>query len=300
MSLLAVLFALAGSITTHAQSHLLKLDGVLLSVDASGFIYDLGNRVDPAQVKARGKNWLAEKSGALITIDSAGLVNRRTDVRVPRTLRAHGGTWFLGERGELSVVTASGAVVTTQEPTLREGDIAPRGGNFFVWRPRRGGAPVLYTFNSATGESYHSDAEYVRRLGIDMSSFKGNGNNWLVDGRGILHVVTRIGAVMPRRDLGTFFGLSTRGGNYFVDATGATQVVMDNGSVHMPYLPLDYSAIATAGDTFGWNTRGDFFTFVETLSDSDYARVGTPQGLSAIILVRQPTNIQPDVRELVR
>ncbi len=62
---------LLGALSASAQSYLILNNGVMLTTDKAGFVYDFGHFVVPYEVKVSGGNFLVEKK-QLITVDEQG------------------------------------------------------------------------------------------------------------------------------------------------------------------------------------------------------------------------------------
>lgn len=291
--------ALMGAASAFSQSYIQQTDGSLLTLGSDGSIYDFDVTIRNEDIREKGKTWILTKNGKLTTVNSNGMTFE-PEIAVPRRFKATGGSWLLGDRGELVVITSQGYAIANQDDGLKTGEIGIRGANWFVWR--NGRETALFTVATATGEYFTAEGEYIRRLQIDLSNIRASGNNWIVDARGMLFVVTKEGAIMPKRELGTFFGITTKGGNYFTDSAGGTRVILDNGAVYLPYLPMDFGSVTRVGPNYGWNTRGDFFTFAETISDDEMRGTVNPDGLDAVLrkLIMKPVHMQPDPRSTIR
>jgi hypothetical protein len=246
----------------------------------------------------RGKNFFVTKEG-ITTISADGLVFKKPEIQLP-SIKEVGDSWMIGSKGEFIVVASDGMVYSYVEPILNRAKVLVRGGNFLVIRTRED-VVHMFTLDTKKGSYYSAESAYFaqERIKLNINNIKGNGYNWLTDANGVLFVVTAQGSVLSKKEIGTFFTITNKGGHFFMDVRGGLQVVLDNGLVVLPYLPIDFGTMVKKGSNYAWNTRGDFFTFAETgAADGLSANFGTPASDRLLRSIVKFTIEQPDMRSI--
>ena len=220
---------------------------------------------------------------------------------LPRSIKATGGSWLIGNRSELVIVASSGAVTVVTEPLMNDVRVLNSGANWLVIRAKDRSIHMV-TIDTNNGRHYSISAQALQAgpLALNVNMLRNWGGNWLADSNGILYVVRADGGIMSKRELGIFLAMHSKGGNFFVDIRNRTQVIMDNGYVVLPYLPMTYGTLVKTGSQVAWNTQNDFFTFAETHAPPDADAYSNSAGMERLMrsLIKQPVNVQIDMRSL--
>lgn len=291
---------LLSSLAAHAQSFLLQATGRLLTIDKQGFIYDLQLTVDPESIKEQGKNWFKTKD-TLSTISATGLVTEKTGLVLPRSIKAHGGTWLIGNRSEFLVVAEDGMVYSYNEPLMRDVKVVSSGANWLVIRAKDKSFHMV-TIDTLHGRYYTTSSMAMAQgpLRLNTGMIRHSGGNWFIDSNGVLFVVRNDGGILSKRELGIFVAVTAKGGNFFIDIRNRVQVILDNGYVALPYLPMVFGSLVKTGAQVAWNTRGDFFTFAEAGAASEANAFSDNAVMDRLLrfIIKQPMNEQVDPRSL--
>lgn len=295
--------ALVTALSAEAQSFLVQESGKLLTIDKQGFIYDLEQTVVPDDIKLKGKNWFITKNNEMTVIGGDGLVTKKVGMALPKSIKASGGSWLVGDKSEFVVVNSDGMVYSYVEPLMNKVKVLAAGANWLVIRARDKSVHIL-TLDSVNGRYFAASAVMMQQgpLALNINNIRIKGNNWFTDANGILFVVRKDGGIQSKREMGIFLGATSRGGNFFIDVRGGVQVVLDNGFVALPYLPMVFGNMIKSGPNYAWNTQGDFFTFAEAAGPNEQNAATDKQALDRLLrgIIKQPMNMQIDMRSVVQ
>lgn len=281
--------ALLTTLSVKAQSYLVQESGKLLTIDKQGFVYDLQQNVVPKDIKRQGKTWFIDKEGMTV-ISANGLVNKKVGLVLPKSIKESGGSWLIGDKAELVIVKSDGIVLSYTEASLTKAKILFTGNNWFVMRAQDKSIKIV-TLDLNDGRYYVGEqANMQSRFRLNLENIRFNGNNWFTDSNGTLYVVRTDGGVMSKKEMGVFLGLNSHGGNFFIDVRGGVNVVLDNGFIILPYLPLTFGNLIKTGATIAWNTQGDSFTFAEAPMAADANFQGNEAALTRVqkFAIKQP------------
>lgn len=288
---------LVSTLSVHAQSYILQMNGTLLTQDAEGRVYDLNQFVNPNNILSRGKNWLVDRQQLVTTISNKGFVFKKTDMKGPKGIKASGDSWFISDKGEMNVVTREGLLFTYNLDQFKKSDVLLAGGN---WLTLRQGSDVSFvTIDTVKGFTYTLTPQVLAGIGLNPMNIKEKGGNYFVDSAGVLFTVDRSGLVANKKTMGTFAANKKLGSNYLVDSMGGVRVVLDNGWMLLPNLPASMGSINRTGTTHAWDAKGQFFTFAETAPDTEVTN-SNPAVFSSVLskLVQLPIE-QVDERTLL-
>ncbi len=235
------------SINAFSQSYFVLENGITLTVDKNGYVYDFSHYTPVARVTVKGGQYLMEDSNVIVTVDNQGSLFRKYEV-LPKEISGKGLNYFIGTNGALYIIDSMGFV------TLIEGDTkmlnaSKFGGNFFIVDNE------IYTVSDAGSYSM------VVVEGLNAADIISFGGNYLMTNRGILYTVSSDGKIFSKAQ--NRIGIIVKkGGNYFVDTTGMLYTVADDGSLKMPALPvsLRIQAMSRLGSNYFMDGNGKLFT----------------------------------------
>jgi len=242
-------------------------NGIILTTDNNGFIYDLGHFTYPEQVGLKGGNYFSENNGVLVTIDEKGLLYRKYEV-IPSELQGKGMNYFLGKTGELFTIDKTGAVAARTDLVYPEG-IKNFGGNYFVLNSEF----LQVVTVGDTGAVTTVSIDTLKT--VDVVAF---GGSYFMTNRGVVYTIAANGTMAS--DAMTRVGiLKKRGGNYFTDSSMSIYTVAQDGSIKVPAIPLTLSveSISKLGSNYFLDNTGKLFivdkdgeVFERSLTDHDF------------------------------
>ncbi len=198
-----------------AQSYLIRPNGVVITIDAKGFLYNLNQFTLPYMVTSKGGQYYINDKRQITTIDEDGFFYRidKKEFEAPRKVDFSGANYFSDKD---SVWTIDRKGVVNQEKEIKDlGRVEKTGGRFFTIKPRRGDA-LLYTV---------SDFGKIERMtvdGLDPNDINNAGGVWFTTSKGELYTLDSAGLVS--RFGGNLFPRGTKiikaGGNYLFTSRG--------------------------------------------------------------------------------
>jgi hypothetical protein len=243
---LAALFTL--SFSAFSQSYFVLENGITLSVDTGGYVYDFAHYTPVGRVTVKGGQYLVEDNNVLVTVDEKGGLFRKYEV-LPKQVIGKGLNYFIGDNGSFYGIDNLGYV------NLVENDAKIKtanrfGGNFFTTD-----ADEIFCVTK--------EGKFVQAVidGLKASDIITFGGNYFMTNRGVLYTVTADGNLIDKRQDRVGI-IVKKGGNYFVDTTGAVYTVAQDGSLKMPGLPvsLRIQAMAKLGSNYFMDGSGKLFT----------------------------------------
>lgn len=247
---------LLGSLSVSAQSYLILNNGVTLTTDRAGFLYDFGHFVVTYDVKVAGGSFFVEKDvlntidengfryekdlkiekvkgkglnyvldgDKLVTIDAKGFFYKYDKDDMFKRIEKFGGNFFLAKDDKkkntlLYVVNDKGNYLNIALPELNPANIAVVGGQFFITN-----AAVTYTI---------SKDGFVYRKDLKVNGVKKAGGNFVIDNTNKLFTISDAG-VLANPVMPVTLNLNNvvkTGANYLLDGEGRLFVVDKNGNV---------------------------------------------------------------------
>ena len=106
-----LVFALLATLSLDAfsQSYFVLENGITLSVDASGYVYDFGHYTPVGRVTVKGGQYLVEDSNVLVTVDEHGALFRKYEM-LPKQVVGKGINYFIGDNGAFYGINNQGYV----------------------------------------------------------------------------------------------------------------------------------------------------------------------------------------------
>jgi len=244
--LLAVIASL--SFSAFSQSYFVLENGITLSVDASGYVYDFGHYTPVGRVTVKGGQYLVEDTNVLVTVDERGMLFRKYEM-LPKQVIGKGTNYFIGDNGAFYGIDNLG-YVNLIENDERIKTATKFGGNYFA-----NDADEFFVVTS--------DGKYVQAIveGLKTADILTYGGNYFMTNRGVLYTVTADGKILNKKQDRVGI-IVKKGGNYFVDTTGMIYTIGIDGSLKMPALPvsLRIQAMSKLGSNYFMDGSGKLYT----------------------------------------
>ncbi|MFL5785417.1 MAG: hypothetical protein ACJ76H_12440 [Bacteriovoracaceae bacterium] len=269
---------LFGALSASAQSYLVLNNGVMLTTDRAGFVYDFGHFVVPYDVKISGGNFLVEKK-QLMTVDENGYKYDK-DQEVEK-IKGKGLNYILTDDSSLITIDLKGfsyEYKKDQDDAL--GRIEKFGGNFFVAKDKKKKNSLLYTLN-ATGNYYNITLPELNPADITVL-----GGNYFFTKSGVAFTVSKEGYVYAKTEK-VASTLKKQGGNYFVDIANKLYTISETGILSNPVVPLSLNVnnIAKTGANYMIDTDGRLF--VVDMNGNVFERQVSGQDLRNVKVISQ-------------
>lgn len=240
------------SFNAFSQSYLVLNNGITLTTDTNGFIYDFGQFRLPTKVTTNGGQFLIEDK-KLSTVDSAGFLYLKT-LKVDK-VKGKGINYFVNGDNHLVTVDSKGFTYEYEKDDKIFKKAVGFGGNFFTVKPEDKKPEVdLYTVNDKG--NYFKMA--VANLNpADITTF---GGTFFQTKIGLTFTVSKDGFVYPKTEL-VVASIKKAGGNFFVDSANLLFTVSEQGFLVLPILPpnLILSDIKSIGSNYMIDSQGRIF-----------------------------------------
>jgi hypothetical protein len=265
-----LLFAglVALSMNAFSQSYMVLQNGVVLTMDKSGFVYDLVISAMPYNVDVNGGQFMVE-SEKLVTIDDKGYLYNK-DEKVGDKSYGKGLNYLFDEHKDLVTIASDGLYYKYK---FEDGKGLYKkdnryGGNFFiVTRDARRGLADLYTVNSK--------GNYFRMAlpGLNPARINILGGNYFTYG-GSVYTVNKDGIIIPKGMI-KMYGIKAKGGNFFIDVMNQVWTITDEGVLSTPVTPanLNVAKINKLGSSYMLDTDGNLFTVDAITGNINYREV---------------------------
>lgn len=267
MKLISSLFAgLLFAVTAEAQSYMVRANGVVLTLDEKGFVYDLNQFVLPYMITVKGGMFYVTDKRVITTIDENGFFYRLDprQYEAPRKVEHSGHNYFLESNGAVWSFDRNGL------PTVGERNWDYRkplyvGGKFFVVQGKRREPGRLVVINDQGQVNEVSVAE------LDPATIRESGANWFVDTKKRLFTINADGQVGQALGVGPMGNLSAKGGNFLV-VDGNLLTVTEDARVNNRGSLSRYGTISKLGSNYFLTQEGKLF--VVDLSGAVIERTG--------------------------
>jgi hypothetical protein len=239
---------LLGSLAASAQSYLVLNNGVMLTTDRAGYLYDFGHFVVPYEVKVNGGQFLVEKD-QLITVDENGYKYDK-DQEVDK-VKGKGLNYLVTDKNEIITIDMKGFFYKyDKDDAIKR--IQKFGGNFFVTQEKR--TSLLYTVNG-NGNYFNMAIPELNPSEISIV-----GGTYFMTNRGVYFTVSKDGYVYSKKDVRA--GAAKKlGGNFFIDNMNRLFTVSEAGVLANPVLPVNLilNAIVKTGANYMIDNQGKLF-----------------------------------------
>lgn len=243
---------LISSLKIHAQSYVILNNGVTLTTDKSGSVYDFGHFFLPYKVTGKGGQFfIMDKK--LVTVDESGFLYEK-NFKVSG-IKGKGLNYLINDDDELVTLDAKGFyyVFNKDKKTFKKS--SSFGGNYFlVNSDSRKNEFEIYTLNDKGNYFNISLPE------LNLANIKTFGGIYFQDQKGVVYTVNKDGFIFEKSmmQVGT---ISKTGGNFFIDSKGLLFTISEDGFLLLPNLPLSLNIknITKTGSNYMIDSTGRLF-----------------------------------------
>lgn len=238
------------SMSAFSQSYLVLSNGVTLTTDKSGFIYDFGHFVLPYKINVNGGQYLIAEE-KLSTVDENGYFYNKA-LKINK-VKGKGQNYLINDDSKLVTVDSKGFYYEFENRAFRK--ILTFGGNFFTVKSEDKKNPVdLYTVNS-TGNYFKLNVTDLNPLDIIVS-----GGSYFQTKKGVVYTINKDGFVFAKPEL-KVNQIRKAGGNFFINSENKIFTVSEEGFLTEPALPplINVSAITKIGANYMLDSDGRLF-----------------------------------------
>lgn len=228
----------------HAQSYMVRTNGVVLTVDEKGFVYDLNQFILPYMITAKGGMFYVSDKRVITTVDEKGFFYRLDprQYEAPRKVEHVGYNYFLEGNGRVWSFDRNGL------PTVGERNWDYRkplyvGGKFFVVEGGRREPAILVVINDQGAVTPTQVAE------LDPAKITDSGTNWFVDSKRRLFTLNADGQVGQALGVGPVGNILAKGGNFLV-MDGKLLTVTEDARVNDAGSVARFGTIAKLGHNY--------------------------------------------------
>jgi len=261
------------SFNSFSQTFMALNNGVILTVDKNGFVYDFNHFFLPYKISDVGGSYLIEDE-KLVTIDENGLLYRK-DQKVKK-IEIHGANYFIDDSDELYTINSKGFVFKYKDDEFDR--VEAIGGNFFTnYSDRKEKDLQLYVIDNA-GSVFK-----LQVTGLDPREINHAGGNYFITNSKQLFSVSTAGIVMAHPEVKVGF-VKKRGGNFFIDSNGILFAITTDGKVTQPPVPTTFNvgSIKQVGQNYMITSYGKLY--VVTADGKLFERVVTNHDLNNVKL----------------
>lgn len=241
------------SMNVFSQSYLILNNGITLTTDNAGFIYDFGHFRVPYKVTLNGGNFLVENQ-KLSTVDTAGFLYEKS-LKVEK-VKGKGLNYFINNDNELLTIDAKGFFYKYDKDAKSVFMKAiGYGGNFFIVKPDdKKNIIDLYTINS-TGNYFKIDV-----AGLNPADIATIGGTFFQTKAGVVHTISKDGFVYAKPEV-KVGEIKKAGGNFLIDSANLLFTVSEEGFLMIPVLPakIKVADIQMIGSNYMLDSEGRIF-----------------------------------------
>lgn len=238
------------SMSAFSQSYLVLNNGVTLTTDKSGFIYDFGHFVLPYKITVNGGQFLIAEE-KLSTVDENGYFYNKT-LKIKK-IKAKGQNYFINDDNDLVTVDSKGFYYEFENKALKKAVLF--GGNFFTAKSEDKKNQVdLYTVN-ATGNYFKLNVTELNPADITVS-----GGSYFQARNGVIYTINKDGFVFAKKEVKASL-IKKTGGNFFINTENQIFTVSEEGFLTQPVLPvsMNVSTITKIGANYMLDSEGRLF-----------------------------------------
>jgi hypothetical protein len=254
MKSLLVAGILLASVNAFAQSYLILQNGVTLTTDKKGFVYDFGHFHLHYKVTTHGGSYFVEDK-KLSTIDENGLLFEKPNTKIEK-VKGKGLNYLIDGDNHLFTVDAKGLFFEYDKDVKIFRKAIGFGGNYFLVKPedRKPGVD-LYTVNQK-GNYFRMSIPGLLPAEITVSA-----GTYFQTRAGVTYTVSKDGFVFAKPEVKAA-AVAKAGGNFFVDANNLLYTVSEDGLLLLPVLPanLRIANLQRFGANFMIDGDGRIFT----------------------------------------
>ncbi len=241
------------SMNVFSQSYLILNNGITLTTDNAGFIYDFGHFRVPYKVTLNGGQFLVENQ-KLSTVDTAGFLYEKT-LKIEK-VKGKGLNYFINDNNNLFTIDSKGFFYEYDKDAKNVFKKAiGHGGNFFTVKPDDKKTIVdLYTINT-TGNYFKINVD-----GLNPADIATIGGTFFQTKAGVVHTVSKDGFVYAKPEV-KVGAIKKAGGNFMIDSANLLFTVSEEGFLMLPVLPANIKVadIQKVGANYMLDSEGRLF-----------------------------------------
>lgn len=241
------------SLNSFAQSYMVLSNGITLTLDKAGFVYDFNHFFLPYQVQVNGGQFLVADE-KLSTVDSAGFLYKKS--LTVEEVKGKGLNYFINDENHLYTIDEKGFFFKFDKDKAAFKKASSFGGNFFIVKEdEKKKLASLYTLN--TKGNYFKMAVQ----GLNPMDITTVGGTWFINKAGVVHTVSKDGNVFAKPEV-KVGAIVRKGGNFLIDDTNKIFTVSEDGFLVLPGLPMSFnvSNIVKVGANYLIDTDGKVFS----------------------------------------
>lgn len=230
-----------------SQSYFVLDNGITLSVDSEGYVYDYGHHTPTSRVSVKGGQFLIEDANILVTVDARGNMYRKYEI-LPENVLGKGSNYFIGTNNLFYGIDSEG-YVNLLELDKKLNNITRFGGTFFA-------TDADFFVVNEKGSFVKAEVEGVKPTDLIIL-----GGNYFMTNRGVLYTVSADGKIISQKAQRVGI-IQKKGGNYFIDTTGSLYTVSATGELKLPGIPMSLRipAVSRLGTNYFMDAAGKLFT----------------------------------------
>ena len=255
----SLLFVLALSATAHAQSYLIKSNGVVLTVDQQGNLYDRSQFILPYMIRYKGGQFYVHDNRQITTVDDGGYYYRiDPSIEAPKEVRFSGLNYFIEKDGTAWTIDRQGTLLKSDGDKAYKKPLVT-GGTYFVVEGKKRNDPARLFVVTDRGNIVEMTVP-----GLDPATIKDGGNSWFVTNAGMVYTVSREGFIYNKSDIiRTRNNIQTKGGNFFV-VGGYIYTVAEDGLLMNQGIMSYFGVVAKVGHNYFLTRDAKFFAIDNT------------------------------------
>lgn len=253
MKKLITLGLMLSSFNAFSQSYLVLNNGVTLTTDKAGYIYDFGHFRIPYKVTVNGGQFLVEDK-KLSTVDTSGFLFEK-DIKIDK-IKGKGLNFLIKSDNKLVTIDEKGFYYEYDKDDKIFRTAVAYGGNFFLVKPNSRRPDLdLYTVNS-NGNYFK-----INVPGLNPADIKTVGGTFFQTKNGVVYTVSKDGFVFAKPEI-KVGNIIKSGGNYLIDSTNKLYTISEDGLLILPILPanIKVATVQRLGSNYMIDTEGRIFS----------------------------------------
>lgn len=253
MKKIITLGLMLSSLNAFSQSYLILNNGVTLTTDKAGYLYDFGHFRIPYKVTVNGGQFLVEDK-KLSTVDTSGFLYEK-NIKVDK-IKGKGLNFLIKNDNHLVTIDEKGFYYEYDKDDKIFKSAVAYGGNFFLVKPNSRKPEIdLYTVNDK-GNYFK-----INVAGLNPADIKTVGGTFFQTKNGVVYTVSKDGFVYPKPEV-KVESIVKSGGNYFIDSTNKLYTVSEDGFLMLPILPanIKVATVKMLGANYMIDSEGLIFS----------------------------------------
>ncbi|MBY0518708.1 MAG: hypothetical protein K2P81_17490 [Bacteriovoracaceae bacterium] len=251
----ALLIATLSVSAAHAQSYFVQSNGIVMTVDQKGFVYDFNQFILPYMIRYKGGQFFVNDDRQLTTVDENGYIYKqdKDQLEAPKKIRFSGFNYFVENDGTTWSIDRQGLVYKSEDSNKDFKKPIATGGTYFAIEGGRDKPARLFVVTDR-GAVVETKVE-----GLDAAKISDGGNNWFVTQDGTFYTVTRDGFVFSKKEIVGKIGKITAKGGTFLVTNNKLLAVAEDGVVSERGLVSSFGVITKTGHNYFLTQDAKFF-----------------------------------------